>query len=294
MDYIYLICSVFCSAASGVFGTYFNRKVAGKKDTSQFYNVLLLGTVAIGWLFLFLTDFSFDIKVLPYSVLFAFFYATCNIALIQALKCGPVSLTSLILSLSLILTTIWGFFFWDSAFTLPVAVGLILVIISLILCIYTKEDSTISPKWLFFVFVAFISNAGCSITQRTQQINFNGQHGKMLMAFATLISLVVCLFIYLRSDKSDSPFILKHAGIFPVVAALCNVGLNMITIILATSKISPSLIYPVIGVGGLAVTLLFSQLAFKEKLRITQWFGILAGAVATVLLSLSDAFEKKD
>lgn len=286
MDYFYLICSVFCSAASGVFGTYFNRKVTDKKDTSQIYNVLLLATVAIGWLVLFFTDFSFDIKVLPYSALFAFFYATCNIALIQALKCGPVSLTSLILNLSMILTTIWGFFFWDAPFTLPVAAGLILVIISLILCIYTKENSTVSPKWLFFVFLTFISNAGCSITQRTQQMKFDGQHGKMLMAFATLLSLVICVFIYLRSDKSDSSFVLKKAGVFPVVAALCNVGLNMITIILATSEISPSLIYPVIGVGGLAVTLLFSQLAFKEKLRISQWFGIVAGAIATVLLSL--------
>ena len=42
----------------------------------------------------------------------------------------------------------------------------------------------------------------------------------------------------------------------------------------------------IIGVGGMAVTLLFSQFAFKEKLRIAQWFGILAGTAATVLLSL--------
>ena len=289
MDYILLIFSVFFSASSGVLGTYFNRKVAGKKDSSQLYTLLVLGTVTIGWFVLFLTDFSFDVKVLPYSLLFAFFYTTCNIALIQALKCGPVSLTSLILNLSLIMTTIWGFFFWNAAFTLTVAIGLVLVVASLFLCIYTKnaaEEASISFRWLFFVFIAFIGNAGCSISQRTQQIAFNGQHGKMLMAFATLLSLIACIVLYLCSDKSDSGYMVKKAGIFPVAAALCNVGLNLITIILATSAISPSLIYPVIGVGGLAITLLFSQIAFKEYLRTAQWFGILAGTVATVLLSL--------
>ncbi len=286
MDYFCLGISVFFSAASGVFGTYFNRKVTGKKDTSQFYNFILLGAVSLGWLVLYLTDFSFDLKVLPFSLLFAFFYVTCNIALIQALKCGPVSLTSLILNLSLILTTMWGFFFWDAAFNWVVSLGLVLVVIALVLCIYTKEKATISKKWLFYVFVAFIGNAGCSISQRTQQILFNGQHGRMLMFFATAISFIVCIVRYLRSEKSDSKFMLKHAGWFPVIAGLSNVGLNLMTIILATSNISTNLIYPVIGVGGLAITLLFSQFAFHEKLRPAQWCGILAGAVATVLLSL--------
>ena len=286
MPYLYLTLCVVLSATSGVFGTYFNRKTEGKKAPTAFYNFILLCAVAYAWLMLYLTDFSFDIKVLPFSLLFAFFYALCNISLIRALQCGPVALTSLFLNLSLILTSIWGLIFWNEPINIKVILGLIFVVISLFLCIYTKGKKTISKKWLFYVALCFMSNAGCSITQRTEQIVFNGQHGNMLMAFATALSLIFCFILYMRSDRSDSRPMLKKAGIFPILAGLCNVGLNFFVIALATTSISTSLIYPVIGVGGLAITLLFSQLAFKEKLRPAQWLGILAGAVATVLLSL--------
>lgn len=286
MPYLYLVLSVFFNAASSVFGTYFNRRAEGKKDPTPYYNFILLSAVSIGWFLLYMTDFSFNASVLPFALLFALFYSTCNIAMIRALQCGPVALTSLIIGLSLILTTIWGIIFWNAKFGILVIIGLILVALSLFLCIYTKEKATISKKWLIYVFISFITNAGCAITQRTQQITFDGQHGNMLMSFATIISLLICFILYLRSDRTDSKVISKKAGIFPVVAGLSNVGLNLFVIILATSTISTNLIYPVIGVGGLAVTLLFSQFAFKEKLRPAQWLGILVGAVATVLLSL--------
>ena len=79
---------------------------------------------------------------------------------------------------------------------------------------------------------------------------------------------------------------MKKGGAFPIFAGLGNVVLNFLVILLATSTVSTNLIYPVIAVGGMAVTMLFSQLVFKEKLRTAQWFGILTGVIATVLLSL--------
>ena len=61
---------------------------------------------------------------------------------------------------------------------------------------------------------------------------------------------------------------------------------NLFVIFLATSPISPSVIYPVIAVGGLSVSSIFSLVVFKEKLYWWQWLGILVGAVAVVLLSI--------
>ena len=81
----------------------------------------------------------------------------------------------------------------------------------------------------------------------------------------------------------------KRTTPFPLIAGLSNVGLNLFVILLAGTNISTNLIYPVIGVGGLAVTLLFSQFVFKEKLRPAQWIGIVVGTIATVLLSLEVA-----
>ncbi len=288
MPYLYLIISVFMNASSSVFGTYFNRRNDGKKDTSAFYNFLQMVSVFVFWTLLLACDFSFDIRVLPYAALFALFYSVCNIGIINALKHGPATLTSLFVGLSLLLTTAWGFLFWNAKLTVFIGIGLALVVASVCLCLYTgkKDEKKVSVKWLVFVIMALVGNAGCSITQRTQQVAFGGVHGNMLMAFATFLSVIVCFTIWLRSDKTDAKAMLKGSWYFPVSAGVCNVLLNIFVMKMALTSLSPSLIYPVIGVGGLMVVTLFSLFGFKEKLKWQQWIGIAFGALATVLLSL--------
>ena len=289
MPYIYLILSVFMSASASVFGKIFNRQNETEKNSTVFYNFLLVVSAFVSWGVLFAFDFSFDASVLLYSVLFSLCYTVCYLGFTNALKFGPALLTSLLMNLSLIATTIWGFFFWGAQVTIPVIVGLALVVIAIVLCLYSKdkeEEKTISWKWLFFVFLAFAGNAGCAITQRTQQLQYGGQHGSLLMFVALGLSTIVYLFIYLKSDRTDTPKMLKRSWWSPVLAGVCNVLLNLFLIIIASTDLSPSLIYPVIGVGGLAVVILFSLFVFKEKMYWWQWLGVFIGAVAVVLLSI--------
>ena len=56
--------------------------------------------------------------------------------------------------------------------------------------------------------------------------------------------------------------------------------------LMALTDLSPSLIYPVIGVGGLAVVTIVSLFIFREKMRWWQWVGVAVGAVAVALLSI--------
>lgn len=288
MDYLYLIASVLFNSSAGILGGYYNRKNEGRRDTTAIYNLIQLASVFIGWVLIFLTDISFEIRVLPYALLFAAAFTGVMIGQLNALKTGPIALTSLMVQLSLIGTTVWGFFFWDSPVTVFVILGLILVALSLVLCLCSgkKEEHKISLRWLFWVGLAFVSNAVCSITQRTQQMAFDGKHGSMLMVFATFFSLICCLVLYLRSDRSDSKVIFKSSWYFPSAAGFCNALLNLFIILLATSSISPSLVYPANSVGVLMITTLFSLFAFREKLSKRQWIGILLGAVATALLSI--------
>ena len=288
MPIVYLIVSVFMSASYSIFGELFNRRNEGKTDSSAFYTLLLMISVCLSWGILYACDFTFEPSVLLYSVLFAVCYILTNISMINALKYGSVTLTTLLISLSLIVTTIWGFIFWDAKLTVPVVVGLIFVVMAIYLCLYTKdkEEKSFSFKWLFFVMLAFFGNAGCTIVQRTQQVKFNGQHGNMLMLFATFFSVLFCLFMYLKSDKKDSKGMLKSSWWAPVCAGVANVVLNILVMLMALTTLSPSLIYPVIGVGGLAVVTIFSLFVFKEKMHWWQWVGIVIGMIAVVLLSI--------
>ena len=291
MPYLYLILSVLFLASGSLLGGFYNRKTEGLRDPSPLYNLILMCSALLGWAVLFLTEPTFDAGVLPYAVGFAATFTLCQVGLINALRVGPVALTSLMLQLSLIGVTAWGFFFWDAPFTLPVAIGLALVVVSLWLCLYTGKRSEggegrVSLKWFLFAMMAFVGNAGCSIIQRTQQMQYEGKHGNFLMLVAISLSAVFCLVSYLRSDRTDSRAILKRGTPFPVAAGLFNMLLNLFVILLATTTLSPSLIYPVIAVGGIAITSLFSLFAFKEALRWWQWVGVGVGAAAVALLSL--------
>ena len=288
MPYLYLLGAVGFVASANIIASFYNRKNEERKDPVPLYNLVYGIVVWLVWTVLYALDFSFEAGVLWYSLGFGVSYAVGVIGMIYALK-GPVALTSLIIQMSLIGTTVWGFMFWDAKFTPLVGVGLVLVVISLCLCLYKgkKEEGKFSWQWLIAVACGFAGNAGCTIIQRSQQTAFDGAHGNMLMSFATLVSLLVSLVLYLRSDKSESKVICKSPSVaYPVFGGVSNLLLNVCVMKLATSILPPSLVYPVIAVGGLAVVTLFSLFVFKEKMRWWQWLGIAIGAVAVGLLSL--------
>jgi len=293
MHYFYLISTVFLSASSSLFGGFYGRMTKGKRDASALYSFIVCSAAFLGWIGLFLTDPSFDVGVIPYSVGFGLSYAICQFGLINALRTGPVALSTLMLNLSLIATVIWGFIFWDAKFSVLAVIGLILVAISFWLCLSTKKEADkgdekrVSLKWFIYSLFAFAGNAGCSIIQKTQQMKFGGQHGKIMMVFAIFFAVIFTLVVYLKSNKSDTVAIVKSSAVaMPIGAGLFNVFLNLFVIILATSPISPSVIYPVIAVGGLSVSSIFTLAVFKEKLHWWQWLGIAIGATAVALLSI--------
>lgn len=288
MDYVYLISTVFLQSALSVLGGFFSRKNRDKKDSGTLYTLLLILSVFSAWIIMFIFDSDATFSVIPYSVLFALGYATALFMMTEALKCGPVVLTSLILQLSLIGATIWGFFFWNDAFTPMVGIGLGLVAASLWLCLYTgkKESQKISLKWLVCVSLMFIGNAVCTIVQKNQQLDFDGKYGNFTMMVATGLSVIAVFILYLKSDKRDSKEIITTSWIYPVCAGIMNALANLMVILLATSSLSPSLVYPVISIGALSVTTVFSVLIFKEKMKWWRWCGVAVGAVAVVLLSI--------
>ncbi len=288
MPYFYLLMSVLTGSSLSIFGKIYNIKNGNKKDSIVLYNFLLLSSILLCWTISFILDFSFDAGVLIYSLLFALCFTGCNVGLINALKHGPATLTNLFVGLSLIGTTIWGLLFWGAELSVLVIIGLILVVMSISLCIYSnkKDEKTISLKWIFYVLLAFFGNAGCTIVQRTQQIIYEGKHSNMLMFFALLFSVLAYLVVYLKSDKSQSLEIIKTSWYAPVLAGIFNFLLNLFVILLVFTNLSSSLIYPVIGVGELAVVAIFSLIVFKEKMYWWQWLGVFVGAVATVLLSI--------
>ena len=287
MPYFILTAATLFMSCNGIGATFYNRKNSSYKETAKIYNLLILGAVFLCWLIKFLTNPAFDIVVLIYSLIFTAGYTTAMLSSICAYREGPMTLSSLIMQLSMISTTVWGFFFWGSEVTVPVIVGLCLVIVALTFCLYTgkenKGEKRISARWLLYISLFFVGNSVGTITQKTQQLDFDSAYGDFFMTVATAVSFAVCLFLYLKGDKSDTKKILSTSWYIPLLCGIFNFLQNLFVIILAT-LLSSNIVYPVLMIGSLAVTSIFSIFIFKERMNRWQWGGVVLGAIAIGLL----------
>lgn len=288
MNYIYLLASVFLIASGGISGAFYNRKNEGRKGATALYNLLVsLGSflvLAVVACF----SFRFHAPTLLFSLGFGACYVITNISMLFALQNGPVSLTSLVMQLSLIGVAFWGFVFWNEAITPFVVIGCILAVAALVLCLKRKkgeEKTKISGKWILFSGLMFSGNAACTILQKTQIRMYGEAYGNMMMFFALIFAAIFCLIRFLTGEREDAKTILKKSGWIPLLAGILNGVLNLFIILLA-SRLSASVVYPVISVGGLVVSVTASMLLFKEKLNALQWTGVGLGLIAVLLLAM--------
>ena len=289
MDFLYLFLAMSFSAAITVGGRLYNAKCADLRGVSYLDSALTSAFAAGTWFVLWVFDFSFDIKVLPYAALYGICYVLFTFGMLGALKFGSTSLTALVKQIALVCVSVWGFVFWDTPLTLIGGIGIALIVISLSLCLLTKEKSGKdhnAAKWMIFAIMIIVGNSGCSIIQRYQQIAFNYDHKYMLMFFALLFSAACCVLMSLREDKTNWGIAVRTSWAAPALAGCGSAVSNVFILLMVKSNFSPLILYPGVAVGGLMLTVIVSLFFFREKLRPMQIAGLTVGAVALVLLNL--------
>lgn len=286
MEYLFLSAAVLCSALLNITANLFNKLNKADRNFSRLYNLIVTASSCLAWCVLFIPDFDFSPQVLPYSFAFGVFYVLIFTGLFYAMKHGSPSLTSFVKQLSLIVVSMWGFVFWKNPLSLNVTIGLLLVLVALYLCFKPEKGAKANPTWLLFSLMLIVGNAGCSIIQKYQQLHFDGNYGKLLMVCATFTSSVICFLLNLHSDRPRVKELSRYTVILPALAGLSSTFLNVFVLKLITSSIPESVFFPVIGVGGIILTTLFSVGIYKEKLSKTRFVGLLVGIVAIVFLNI--------
>lgn len=288
MGYLFLLMAVASASGVNICGAAYTKKNGGHSDSVPFYNLFMSAFACLFWLVTYLFEGGFNASVLWYSLLFGVMYYVVVTCYILALKNGPASITSLFSGLSLLGSTLWGYFFWDMPVTPLHIVGILLVALSVFLCVYERKkegERGFSWRWLLFASLTFLANAGCAVVQKQQQIDYAGQHGNMMMFFAMLLAVTANLVSYLRADKSN-PCPLKKGVWIPMGSGVSNGIQNLSYILLATATLSPSVYFPVIGVAMVLFTTLYSRFVLKETLSPRKWVGVFVGLAAVALLNL--------
>ena len=283
MNFFYLISIILFITLQNVTKKIYGDKTGGRGT----YLFSVLSSFA-AMLFFIVTSgkLKWDAGVLPYSFGFAVSYATATVASLIALSSGSLSITTLIISYSLMLPTLYGLIFLKDPISIGLIPGIILLAISLVLINKKSEDAPhISLKWIISVTLAFLCNGLCSVFQKMQQVVYDGAYKNEFMTYALLMVVVMLSFFVFAKETKEVKISLKSGWIFAVVCGLMNAVVNLFVMLLS-GKMPASLMFPLISAGGIVLTYIISKFFYKEKLSKLQLTGFILGTASVVLLNI--------
>lgn len=225
--------------------------------------------------------------IIPYAIMFAASYVASTVFMLLAIKEGSLALTSLIIQYSLIIPTVFGFVLWGEKIRLLATIGLVLLVISLALINLEKrgDEKNVTPKWLIYVVLAFLGNGFCSTSQKAQQIYCDGQYKNEFMILALSISFIFMMASALFTERENLLYNLKRGLPTYSVCGIANGLVNYLVLVLST-EMAASVMFPVISAGGIVTTYLVSLLIYKEKMSRRQTIGLVVGAASIIVLNL--------
>ena len=134
-------------------------------------------------------DFYYSVELLVPSVAFALSYGVATFGAVLAIRYGSLAKTSLLISFSLLIPSLYGILFLHEPLSATLAVGTVLLIASFVMINYEKKafEEKSSWKWYCYVLLAFLGNGLCSTVQKAkQQIYGEAGDNLFLMLFFPL------------------------------------------------------------------------------------------------------------
>ena len=231
-------------------------------------------------------EFNYSSDFLIYSVIFAVSFCITSVASYCAVSTGPLALTSLFISYSLIIPTFYGIIVLGEETKATLFLGIILLLISLVLTnLEGKQEKKITLKWIILVLIASVGNGACSVIQKAQQINCNQMYKSEFMIIALIITVAVIGIFALLNEKKEITYNLKHGVKWYLICGIANGIVNYLVIVLS-GRMDASLMFPIISSGGIILTALVSIFIYKEKLSKQQYVGFVLGILSIIALNL--------
>ena len=284
MNYLLLILVTLGVSTQQICKKAYNKKTGGGAFTFS------AATSLVALIFFIITskgEFHYPVKLWWYSFSFAICFCLASVCSFLAISTGSLSLTSLFTQYSLLIPTVYGLLFLNESASAFLLIGIVLLLISVIFVNFESkgEKKQITLKWLIFVFLAFVGNGACSAIQKVQQINFGGLYKNELMVAALGIVTVLLAIVSLFAEKENLAVnIKKGCGLF-LICGFANGLVNFLVLVLS-SKMPASVMFPVISAGGIVATALVSIFIYKEKLSKYQTIGLILGTISIIALNI--------
>ena len=222
---------------------------------------------------------TFHSPTVIFGALYGIFLCLAMYFGFQALATGPMALSGMIGSFSLVVPLLFGLVVWGELLSGFGIVGLCLLSASLFLLNFRKEGGT-SVKWAVYALATLAANGLCSVVQKYHQWQYPGRYRTefMLAAFA-----VTLLLLMVQKGFTRGSFRLSRSGL---LAGVLN-GLSQYIVLLLAATVKASILFPVLSVSNIMAVWLVGAVLFQEKTGFRQGLGIVLGLLSLVLLNIS-------
>ncbi len=299
MDIIFKFAATMAAyLCSGVIKKLYSKKLGDKVGAKYIYNSVTSLVSAIV-LCIWGGVGSISLFTLLLGCAFGVVTAIQQISNLKALEIGPLSYTSVIISLSTLIPTLSGAIFWDEKIGVRQIIGIALLVVCFVLSVEKKSDEgKMSFTWLLYSLIAFLCTGMIGVMQKFhQKSQFKEElNGFLVIAFAiSFIYSVVMALVAVKGNKNKDKnanknidfkekslrcmlMVVAFAGVCVAVNNKINLGLS--------GKVDSAILFPIVNGGGLVLTMLCAVTIFREKLSPKQWIGFFTGIASVLLIAI--------
>ena len=279
MTALFYLLNVACSSWQSALGKHY--AVNGGKASVFNINKALSGAVVF-LVFGLVGGLSFHIPTLLFGLGYGVCLCISMYSGFKALSMGPMALTSIIASFSLIIPFIFGLTLWGEELSAYAAVGMLFLAASIILLNLKGLGGEVSLKWSLLAFLTLLANGICSLVQKQHQRLYPGQFRGEFMLAALLCVLLILTVSGMVRHGEERRFKPCPSGI---ISGIMNGGANYIVLYLSATE-KASVLFPMVSVANVIAVWLLGRIVFKERLRPPQMIGLASGILSMILLNV--------
>lgn len=259
-----------------------SKSLLKSKGDTYYFNIFgyLICIVLFG-----IMTFSTGISLYTFfmGILFGVCIMMSNVFKMQALKEGPMHITILVTTSSMIIPTLSGAVMFGEPLSIPKLVVMAVLIYFIYLSISATSGDNVeySAKWAILCLMTFVFLGMIGVIQKLHQSSPYKGEAATFLAVAFICSLT---FSVVMSKKQE--ITKKQGKQFYIISLVCGVCyFTMHYINLKLSGIMPSQIFfPVVNGSAIILSSVASVAFFKEQITKRQLVGLIGGFVTLICI----------
>lgn len=289
VQYLILIPIISLAVAKVLLQGMISRTYLKNPTDSALYNAIVFGGMSV--LYFVFTGFRLpSLHILPYGTLYGAFLAGFQILYTIALQRGPISLTTLIITFTILFSVSFGILYCGETLTILHVIGLVCVFLSLLMTIDFNQvkQHKFDIVWLLTSLGATTMNGLSSIVLKLQKLSYPDEDTGMLLTAYISATLVLGLSIlFFTKVKHMTKTVALHPSRVRIM--LCSsliLGAHLLLFSKGAGLIPAVVFFPVANIAPTTVLSLFGILVFKDHLTRQQLISLFFGIAATLLLCI--------